>query len=184
MGNKAITIQDIAELCGSGRFCARLRGGEIIMEDKQTGEWIILTRVQQSAPPQAGTKPKAHGSRVANIFGENWKKHPGGQGKEEFTGNQGPYKGFLMVKCEECGKVKGFCAKRETYSYRCDACGGVTPLENLRPLFMKCKCGKEYKYKTNLTEELFTYDCVNCQAPVDMELNKRGTAYVTINERG
>lgn len=31
---------------------------------------------------------------------------------------QGPYKGFLLIVCEECGAVKAFCAKRETYSFR------------------------------------------------------------------
>lgn len=57
---------------------------------------------------------------------------------------QGPYKGFLLIVCEECGAVKAFCAKRETYSFRCDECGYETPLENLRPMYMHCKCAGGY----------------------------------------
>lgn len=50
-----------------------------------------------------------------------------------------------MIECEECGEVKAFCAKRETYSFKCN-CGHITPLENLRPLFMHCKCGEDFRY--------------------------------------
>jgi len=56
--------------------------------------------------------------------------------------DQGPYRGFLIVQCEECGAIKAFCAKHETYGYKCGECGHETPLEKLRPLFMHCKCGK------------------------------------------
>ena len=66
---------------------------------------------------------------------------------------QGPYKGFLLIVCEECGAVKAFCAKRETYSFRCDECGYETPLENLRPMYMHCKCGESFRYRTNAKSE-------------------------------
>ena len=58
------------------------------------------------------------------------------------------------------------------------------PLEHLRPLFLKCgKCGAEFRYKTNITDKYITHTCVKCGAPVDMMLNTRETAYVTIGER-
>ena len=56
-------------------------------------------------------------------------------------------------------------------------------LEKLRPLFMHCKCGKSFSYKTNLTAERVTRTCLACKAPVDLELNSRKTAYVTVGER-
>ena len=99
---------------------------------------------------------------------------------ENVDRGQGPYRGFLMIQCEECGAVKAFCAKRELYGFRCDACRHETPLENLRPMFMRCKCGREFRYRTNLTVPQFTHECLECKSPVDMKLNYMGTAYVTI----
>lgn len=71
----------------------------------------------------------------------------------------------------------------ETYGYKCGECGHETPLEKLRPLFMHCKCGKSFSYKTNLTADRVTHTCLACKAPVDLELNSRKTAYVTVGER-
>ena len=101
----------------------------------------------------------------------------------EERNDEGPYKGFLMVKCEGCGAVKGFRAKYETYGFRCDKCGEVTPLEGLRPMHLQCKCGRKFHYKTNLTERTITRECLACHAPVDLMLNARGTAYVTVGDR-
>lgn len=78
--------------------------------------------------------------------------------------DQGPYRGFLIVQCEECGAIKAFCAKHETYGYKCGECGHETPLKKLRPLFMHCKCGKSFSYKTNLTAERVTHTCLACKA--------------------
>ncbi len=92
-----------------------------------------------------------------------------------------PYKGFLMIECEECGEIKGFCAKKETYSYKCDNCGHSTPLIDLKPMYLNCECGGRFRYKTNLTRQQVTRECLNCGQPVDMELNKRGNAYISSN---
>ena len=99
---------------------------------------------------------------------------------EALDEGQGPFRGFLMIECEECRAVKAFCAKRELYAFRCDKCGHETPLENLLPMFMRCKCGRQFRYKTNLTAPEFSHNCLDCESPVDMRLNRRRTAYVTI----
>jgi len=115
---------------------------------------------------------------VERMFGarDTWKS-------ADPDADQGPYRGFLIVQCEECGAIKAFCAKHETYGYKCGECGHETPLEKLRPLFMHCKCGKSFSYKTNLTADRVTHTCLACKAPVDLELNSRKTAYVTVGER-
>ena len=98
-------------------------------------------------------------------------------------GNEGPYKGFLLIKCGGCGEIRAFCAKKELFGSRCKTCQHQTPLENLRPMYLRCKCGKEFRYKTNITEDAFTHECIECGAPVDLTINKRKTAYVTVRNK-
>lgn len=89
------------------------------------------------------------------------------------------YKGFLYIKCPKCRKIKGFCAKEYTKEHRCE-CGENVRLENLRPMYAKCQCGKQYKYYTNMDEEVFEYSCLNCGALIDMKINSRKNAFVTL----
>lgn len=123
-------------------------------------------------------------SRVDNIFGSSWrKKKPADmEVAEPYEYKDGEtqegYSGFLLIKCEKCGKVKGFCTKNELTSYKCE-CGHETHLEKLRPLYLHCKCGAEYRYKTNLQTSIYVYNCLHCGNPVDVKLNNRKTAYVT-----
>lgn len=35
----------------------------------------------------------------------------------------------------------------------------------LRPMFMHCKCGKSFRYKTNAETETITHSCLDCQGP-------------------
>lgn len=149
--------------------------------------------VAQETPkaPQPIPKPQ---SRVERMFG-NFRATGGGTEmvKVPDDGNitavldtsrpQEPesYKGFLLVKCEKCGKLRGFCAKSPATSSRCE-CGHRTELHDLKPAFLKCKCGGQFKYKTNATEEIFDFPCLQCGNPVDLQLNKRKNAYVTIED--
>ncbi len=172
-----IRVKDIFAACQSGRLRAYTDGPGIWIEDTGTGEAVMLVDRPAADEPD---KPRPR-KRVERMFGEreNWAVS-GGLDADE---GQGPYKGFLLIVCEECGAVKAFCAKRETYSFKCP-CGHETALERLRPMYMHCKCGKTFRYKTNAQTETLTHNCLDCKAPVDMELNGRGTAYVTIGVRG
>lgn len=123
-------------------------------------------------------------SRVESLFGDkkHWKTGEAVSGPQNGADGEQPaeeYKGFLLIECEACGKLRGFCAKQPITAHRC-TCGHETPLRSLRPAFVKCKCGREFKYKTNITGQRFTYNCLECGSPVDMELNGKGTAYVAI----
>lgn len=130
------------------------------------------------ATPAAQPTSRPH-RRVDSLFRdfrtENTRK------TEETTEEEQEYKGFLLIKCEKCGKLKGFCAKTPTSEHRCE-CGHKTKLHDLKPAFLNCKCGGRYKYKTNITDEQFEYNCLNCGSPVDMELNSRRNTYVTVSD--
>lgn len=159
-------------------------------EERDAGKGQPETKAEESEAekPEESAREyieRQRQSRVDNIFGSAWRKkkptdtevaEPYEYKDEE---NQEGYSGFLLIKCEKCGKVKGFCAKKELKSYRCE-CGHETCLENLRPLYLRCQCGAEYRYKTNLQTSVYTQNCLHCGNPVDIKLNNRKTAYVTI----
>ena len=94
--------------------------------------------------------------------------------------NNGLYKGFLLIRCEDCGSLRGFCAKQPIDRYRCDDCGGITMLQDLRPAYQECECGRSFKYKTNEKSDVITNNCIECGSPVDMMLNAKRTVYTTI----
>ena len=87
------------------------------------------------------------------------------------------YCGFLSVECEKCGETREFCAREPISVFRCD-CGHRTPLDGLIPAYVNCECGRRWKYLTNRGGRRFTIECLACGYPIDMECNKRGTAFV------
>jgi ribosomal protein S27E len=111
-------------------------------------------------------------SRNEHLFGNS-------AGARRDFGKEG-YKGFLAVKCESCGKVTGFCAKYPLTFHRCSSCGSTTELKALKPMYVKCKCGKEFKYRTNMWERYIDFNCLDCGAPVTLELNNKKGVYNTI----
>ena len=93
----------------------------------------------------------------------------------------GKYKGFMYIKCPECGKIKGFNAKKPTDHYHCDCCGERSEFkEPLVPLWVHCECGKGYKYLTNMEEPVFDINCLECGAPVTVQWNGKKRVYGTI----
>lgn len=93
------------------------------------------------------------------------------------------YKGFLYIKCEECGKFKGFMPKSPISEYHCD-CGHVTKLVKMRAMYANCKCGQKFKYLTNADDKTLSLDCINCGAPIDLEYHDKNQVYQTIESEG
>ena len=90
------------------------------------------------------------------------------------------YRGFLLIRCGCCGKVSGYRTQGATSVHKCRECGGETELRDLKMLYLNCQeCDKEWKYKTNLTDEEYTYFCLGCGREVTLRLNRRGDTYVT-----
>lgn len=89
------------------------------------------------------------------------------------------YGGYLYMKCPVCGKIRGFCAKTRLSHYRCE-CGAVTRMEHMVPLYMKCECGRQARYMTNITEAEFDMTCYDCGSPVAMQWNEKKGQYETM----
>lgn len=90
--------------------------------------------------------------------------------------------GFLSIQCEKCGNLRGF-NSRETLQYsRCKECDHKTFLSNLAPAILKCKCGSKVVVSTNMTDNVITITCPFCKAPVDLELDRAGTTYRTMED--
>ena len=156
------------------------------------------------AEPEPPSEPEQLLSRVERLFGrrESWpnataaattsQDKPKAEAEEtEDTGPESSFsrravKGFLIVECESCGQTREFCSRAEITSNRCHSCGHVTTLDKtyMRPAYAKCKCGREFKYQTNATGDTITINCIACGSPIDMQLNGRGTAYVTLRDAG
>lgn len=93
------------------------------------------------------------------------------------------YGGFLYIQCSHCGTVKGFCAKYPMSEYKCDNCKEVTELKGMIPMYAKCiNCGNKFKYTTNHTDDLFTYNCLNCESPIDLHYNERRDQYNNLGD--
>lgn len=117
---------------------------------------------------------------VLEEFEQKQKREWNETGGSVYKPADGKYKGFLLIKCEHCGETRGFCAKQPIDEYKCNSCGEKTKLKDLRRLFMDCECGRHSKYYTNETAEVVTHNCIECGSPVDMMLNSRRTAYISI----
>ena len=49
------------------------------------------------------------------------------------------YKGFLHIRCEECGETISYNAKEPETQHKCKKCGHVTQLRALKPMYAECK---------------------------------------------
>jgi len=123
-------------------------------------------------------EPKRPMSRVERVFGkkETWNQTQATPPEDLPTA-----RGFLIVECKGCGRKRAFCSKTPIISSPCRACGTETPLDmnTMRPVHARCKCGRTFKYMTNATTETISINCLSCGAPIDLQLNGKGNAYVT-----
>ena len=75
------------------------------------------------------------------------------------------YTGFLYIRCQHCGKERGFCAKLPVSESQCRDCGEKTPLKNLHKVHFTCECGRHFGYFTNITDDMFEIACKDCETP-------------------
>ena len=98
---ESTSISDVRRMCQRGAFRAYVQGGKVFLEDTATGQVVPLNG--ESGPANTERRAAPHredrrGSRVERMFGarDTWKS-------ADPDADQGPYRGFLIVQCEECG---------------------------------------------------------------------------------
>ncbi|GKH02828.1 hypothetical protein CE91St54_42000 [Hungatella hathewayi] len=103
--------------------------------------------------------------------------------KPETAAEPKGYKGFLYIKCRKCGEVHAFCTRERINGSICPCCGARTFFtEPLKVMRIYCECGLYTRYMTNLKEEMFDANCINCGSLVAVKYNSRKNRYETIRE--
>ena len=93
------------------------------------------------------------------------------------------YKGFMYIECPHCKTVKGFNSKEVRNTYICGECGNKFDFEEeLKHLNIKCQCGSSFHYMTNMKENMFDINCINCGNPVAVSWNEKKKVYDVIGE--
>ncbi len=101
--------------------------------------------------------------------------------KEKKIKDEEGYTGFLHISCE-CGNTKSFCAKGKMKSFKCEECGRITELKDLKRAYLNCECGGRFRYYTNETADMFDLECLNCGQPVALKYNEKKKLYETIKQ--
>lgn len=93
--------------------------------------------------------------------------------KEHLKEYPRPYKGFLFIRCEECGTDKSFFTRNFISHFSCE-CGHTAPLGSLIKAHVNCPdCGNKVTFLTNVKDEQFDMECINCHSTVNMKYNDR-----------
>lgn len=136
---------------------------------------VISAHISEKAP----TAPTSPAQEQEAPQAPTLSKDPKPPQEQRHEPTEAAYKGFLYIKCEKCGSVKGFFTRTPIKKNRC-RCGHETELRGLKPLYVNCKCGANFKYQTNLTDNVASIDCINCGSPVDLEYHDKKGVYSTI----
>ena len=91
------------------------------------------------------------------------------------------YRGFLLIRCEHCGKLRAYCSNYPVTYHKCE-CGHKTDLHDLKPLYANCECGQRSYSRTNIEDLILDVNCISCGAPVAVEWNAKKKRYGTIKE--
>lgn len=92
-------------------------------------------------------------------------------------------KGFVYMKCPNCGNIHGTNLKKWQSYFRCKECGELIAFRNLRTIHVNCECGESFYYKTNLKIPMFDIPCLACGNPVAVYYNEKKESYQTIDVR-
>lgn len=138
---------------------------EDLVEEDASEEAGEPEDAQDTAPPKSVIEVKETRSRPERA--------------QDDQDDQEGYKGFLRIRCDVCGEIRGFNARQRIRSSWCP-CGEHTPLIDLDKIVARCSaCGNTWVYRTNNTEPIDEIICLECGAPITLEQDKHGN-YRTI----
>lgn len=89
------TLEDLRQGLLDGKLRIRHNGIDIFIDCMETKDMLVI--------PMTSAEGARREPRMERMT-------------QDPDDGQGPYKGFLLIVCEECGAVKAFCAKRETWT--------------------------------------------------------------------
>lgn len=140
---------------------------------------LFMELMQTALGFNFGTRELKHTSKPAEQIPETFPELT--VKPQESNTEESGYKGFLLMECKHCGKIKAFCAKEKINKYFCSDCGETTEFENpLVKLYMNCKCGRISTYWTNITTDIMDVTCIECGAPVPVKYNGKKNIYETL----
>lgn len=142
--------------------------------DKDVGNTSTEATERPTEPERATEQPTPSVREHAAI------KKPTRKVAQQQMNGPAEYKGFLLIRCDQCGDTHAFCAKLPISTYRCRECGGRTPLVSMSRLMVTCECGAKHNYLTNIVTQQMDVTCFTCGAPVAVEWNEKLQRYTTI----
>ena len=120
--------------------------------------------------------------RVAEEAQHNFQNAMSGLANSLSENEPEQYRGFLLIRCEHCGKIRAYCSNYPVTYHKCE-CGHKTDLRDLKPLYVNCECGQRSYYRTNIEDPMIDVNCISCGAPVAVEWNAKKKRYGTIKEQ-
>lgn len=91
------------------------------------------------------------------------------------------HSGFLYIKCVHCGAERAYCQKAPSEYSICKRCGSRTYFtEPLKQILVSCECGQRSRYLTNMTDDMFDIQCIDCGSPIAVKYNQKTKRYETI----
>lgn len=150
-------------------------------EAEKPPEKIVREDVNMKDEPEERS-PFSPLIRVAEEAQHNFKNAMSGLANSLSENEPEQYRGFLLIRCEHCGKIRAYCSNYPVTCHKCE-CGHKTDLHDLKPLYANCECGQRSYYRTNIEDPMIDVNCISCGAPVAVEWNAKKKRYGTIKEQ-
>lgn len=136
-----------------------------------------MSRVERMFGPRESWENR--GADPAAAGGDSSSTQSAGEPLEGREEKRAGIRGFVSIKCPQCGKVHTTCLHEARTIFNCRDCGQPVALEGLKSIKMECpRCRFKARYLTNREEKLIQMECLNCSHPVNFRKGFRRGNYV------